>query len=104
MSKNTNGIEDLQAELSALKHELLAMKGGYAVALASISVALREIPGYEPTAMERMLTHALKYGWPLQQIPDNEVNEIAFTAPLRFLLNDQKDNRELFRTDPHQPD
>lgn len=90
-------IAQLEAELSSLKDEFEALKAGNATALGAISAALREIPGYSPGVMEQMLAHALKHGWPLTNIPDNEVTETAFSAPLRFLLNDQKEARAFFR-------
>ena len=97
MTESNKDLLELKAELDSLKHELRALKAGSAAAFAAVSAALREIPNYEPKIMERMLIHSLKHGWPLVDIPDNEVNETAFTGPLRFLLNDQKQARELFR-------
>lgn len=97
-----NEIHALKAELASLKHELAAGKAGYAAALAAISAALREIPGYEPTIMEGIVTHCLKHGWPLADIPDNELTETAYSGPLRFLLNDQAQIREFFRQPPSQ--
>ena len=97
MQDENGKIAQLKAELSSLKDEFNALKAGNAAALASISAALREIPGYSPKVMEQMLTHTLKHGWPLTNIPNNEVTETAFSAPLRFLLNDQQEARSFFR-------
>ncbi|MDU9393218.1 hypothetical protein [Pseudomonas sp. zfem002] len=97
MSDQNEQIAQLTAELSSLKDEFQALKAGNAVALGAISAALREIPGYTPKIMEQMLTHALQHGWPLSEIPDNEITETAFSAPLRFLLNDQQQARSFFR-------
>ncbi|MNJ29824.1 hypothetical protein D3C77_244060 [compost metagenome] len=102
MTESNKDLLELKAELDSLKHEVRALKAGSAAAFAAVSAALREIPNYEPKIMEGMLTHSLKHGWPLADIPDNEVNETAFTGPLRFLLNDQKQARELFRQNPDQ--
>ncbi len=96
MQDENGKIAQLKAELSRLKDEFEALKAGNAAALASISAALREIPGYTKV-MEQMLTHTLKHGWPLTNIPNNEVTETAFSAPLRFLLNDQQEARSFFR-------
>ncbi len=97
MSDQNELITQLSAELSSLRNELQALKAGNAAALGAISAALREIPGYSPQVMEQMLTHTLKHGWPMPGIPDNEVTETAFSAPLRFLLNDQQEARSFFR-------
>ncbi len=91
MSDQNEQIAQLNAELSRLKDELQALKAGNAAALAAISAALREIPGY------KMLTHALKHSWPLSDVTDNEITETTFSAPLRFLLNDQQQARSFFR-------
>lgn len=90
-------MSDPNEQLSSLRDEFEALKAGNAAALGAISAALREIPGYAPKVMEQMLTHTLKHGWPLSGIPDNEVTETAFSAPLRFLLNDQQEARSFFR-------
>lgn len=97
MSDQNEQIAQLNAELRRLKDELQALKAGNAAALAAISAALREIPGYTPKVMEQMLTHALKHSWPLSDVPDNEITETTFSAPLRFLLNDQQQARSFFR-------
>ncbi|CRI56408.1 hypothetical protein [Pseudomonas sp. CCOS 191] len=97
MSDPNEQIAQLTAALSSLKDEFQALKAGNAAALAAISAALREIPGYKPKVMEQMLTHTLKHGWPLSGLPDNEITETAFSAPLRFLLNDQQEARTFFR-------
>jgi len=102
MTESNQELAQLKSEFDALKHELLAMKAGNAAAFAAISAALREIPNYEPTVMVGMLTHCLQHGWPLQGIPDNEVTETAYSAPLRFLLNDQAQARDLLRKKPDQ--
>lgn len=90
-------ITQLKTELDSLRNEFEALKAGNAAALVAISAALREIPGYTPEVMEQVLTHTLKHGWPISSIPDNEVTETAFAAPLRFLLNDQSEARSFFR-------
>lgn len=97
MSDQNEQIVQLKAELSKLKDEFQALKAGNAAALAAISAALREIPGYTPKVMEQMLTHALKHSWPLSGVPNNEITETTFSAPLRFLLNDQQQARSFFR-------
>ncbi|MBC3421783.1 hypothetical protein [Pseudomonas sp. RW3S2] len=97
MSDQNELIARLVAELSSLKDEFQALKAGNAAALGAISAALREIPGYSPQVMEQMLTHTLKHGWPVSGIPDNQATETAFSAPLRFLLNDQQEARSFFR-------
>ena len=97
MPDQNEQITQLNADLSSLKDELQALKAGNAAALAAISAALREIPGYSPQVMEQMLTHTLKHGWPISGIPDNEATETVFSAPLRFLLNDQQEARSFFR-------
>ncbi|MGJ3438599.1 hypothetical protein AAZU54_01220 [Pseudomonas sp. Je.1.5.c] len=97
MSDQNELIARLTAELSSLKDEFQALKAGNAAALGAISAALREIPGYSPQVMEQMLTHTLKHAWPMSGIPDNEATETAFSAPLRFLLNDQQEARSFFR-------
>lgn len=102
MTDSTKDLLELKAELDSLKQEFSAFKAGNATALTAISVALREIPGYEPRLMERMLTHCLKHGWPLAGIPDNEITETAYSGPLRFLLNEHSEVREFLRQQPDQ--
>ncbi len=90
-------LRDLRAELDDLNAERRASQAGLSTAMTAISCALREIPGYQPKVMEGLLIHSLKHGWPMAGVPDSETNETAYTAPLRFLLNEHSDTRDLIR-------
>lgn len=90
-------VESLTQTIADLKDEIAAMRAGLCTAIGALSIGLREVPGYSPALMDAFITHALKHSWPFQGIPDNEINEEQFSAPLRFLLQQHVDTRKFLR-------
>ncbi|MGR3991472.1 hypothetical protein [Pseudomonas sp. 1121_17] len=90
-------VESLTQTIGELKDQIAAMRAGVCTAIGALSIGLREVPGYNPALMDAFITHALKHSWPLQDVPDNEVNEEQFSAPLRFLLQQHEEARKFLR-------
>lgn len=97
MANEREELDKLGKELKALREEFTAHKAGTAAALATISATLRELPEFDAPMFKSMLTATLQ-GWPLAGLPDNEANEVAYAAPLRFLIQEHERTRAQFRT------
>lgn len=97
MSETDKQIAELQSEVQQLRAQVKALSAGLSAAIAAMSIGLRELSG-EHKVMDAFLTYNLQHGWPTAEIPDNEVNEVAYALPLRLLLQDHAEAREFFRT------
>ncbi|MHB0844761.1 hypothetical protein ACYCGP_18250 [Stutzerimonas nitrititolerans] len=90
-------LAKVEADHKQLLEMFVSQKAGMAAAMAAISCALRETPGFDAEMFRKILTATLQ-GWPLAGIPDNEATETAFAAPLRFLLQEHEATRGTFRS------
>lgn len=96
-------LEQLEKDHQQLLEMFIAHKAGVTASFATLSAVLREIPEFDATMIRRLLTASLQT-WPIQGIPDNEVTETLYAAPLRMLIGEHESIRKETRSGKPEAD